>query len=165
MGSPKRTTISLRNHNVELPTMAQGTTGTPDRAANTVAPSWRGRSSLSRKPSVPSVAMASTPPASNTRCTARTDEPRFVLDGLNGIIPPKKPITRFRTPFEKSTSLGPNQVTRGRSGLMAMTSSGSQPEWWLVASWNGAGGHRSSPSARTRNRAWTTIQTRIRSNR
>ena len=108
--------------------MAHGTTGTPDRAANTVAPSWSGSSSDSRKPRVPSAAMASTPPASNTRCTALTDEPRFVLPGLNGIIPPKKPITRFRKPFEKSTSLGPNQVTRGRSGLMAMTSSGSQPE-------------------------------------
>ena len=69
-------------------------------------------------------------------------------------------MIRFFVPFVKSTSLGPNQVIRGRSGLMAPMNMGSQPEWWLETSWNGAAGHFSSPSPRTLNSVWTMRRTR-----
>ena len=65
-----------------LPTIAHGTIGTPLAAANATAPSSNGRRSVSRKPTVPSAKIPSTPPEAKTRRTARTAEVRVVFSGL-----------------------------------------------------------------------------------
>ena len=137
--------MRLRNQRSVLPTIAHGTTGTPDDAAKAAAPSSNSSSSASRKPMRPSAKMPSTPSASKTRRTARTALVRVVLSGLYGITPPKKAITRFLKPRLKSASFGPNQVMRGSSGTAAGHESGSKPLWWLATSWNGGSGQCSRP--------------------
>ena len=138
-----------RNHRWVEPTMAHGTTGTPEVTAKAAAPSSNGSSSVSRKPMRPSAKMPSTPSASKTRRTARTAEVSVVLAGLYGIMPPTKAITRFLKPRLKSASFGPNQVMRGSIGTTAITSIGSKPLWWFATSWKGGAGQCSSPDART----------------
>jgi hypothetical protein len=65
-----------------LPTIAHGTIGTPLAAAKAIAPSSNGSSSVSRKPTVPSAKIPSTPPVAKTLRTARTAEVRVVFSGL-----------------------------------------------------------------------------------
>src|SRR3990172_635279 len=131
IGTPTRTRSRPRKPSHDSPFSATGTMGTPARKAKYAAPAWSGRSARSPTWIRPSPALASTPPALNTACTRRVVSRRSVFAGLNGTGAPVQYMSWLRGPTRRSSSLGPNKYSRGRSGKSANRRNGSIQLRWL----------------------------------
>ena len=79
----------------------------------------------------PSPAMATTPPDAMTAATRRVASSRSFLPGLYGIVVPVQDMIRFRPPTAMSSSFGPKNQSRGRSGRTAIRANGSAQLRWL----------------------------------
>jgi hypothetical protein len=79
----------------------------------------------------PSPAIATTPPALNTRLVRRVASRRSFLAGLYGIVAPLHVIRRLRPPTLISSSLGPKKYSLGWIGSTAIRMNGSIQFMWL----------------------------------
>src|SRR2546428_733803 len=88
--------------------------------------------------------------ASNSCFTRGVAPSRSFFPVLYGTALPTQLISRFRPPFDMSSSLGPKKYRRGRIGNDAIRMNGSTQLWWLKQYRHGPSGRLPRPSTDTR---------------